>query len=1045
MNEQNAVTEFDKGNQLLQEGKLEDAIASYRHAIELNPANSPFHQQLGEALAKLGRWDEAVTAFRCAIKLNPDFSWSHHYLGDALAQQQKWEQAADAFRKGIQLNPKHFGTYVGLGNALAKLGQLDDAIAAYRRASELNPDADWIYHALANVLQQRTQSDLAESIASYRHIIELNPDSLESYHNFLQVQPDNWEVWLKLAQASVKQEQIDDAIAAYRRTITLNPICGEAYHELAETLVSQEQWDEAIASYIEVVKLSPEIFDYCHRLGELLAKVNQPQHWEKVINTYEDIIRDHPLLSNIYHFLGDICRHTQQWEKAKNAYCKALELSPERDVLHHYLADMLNRHATKKIWEEAVSFYCNAIALHPQVAWFHYHLGAALARLSRLDEAVESYKKAIKMNVAPNSFWPDYLLGNALLELGNVDDAIKSYQKALESEPTKDLYQAIEQLLLQNNRLEEAVKWYHNILNFDQNWTGIHSGLHKRFIKDYYNLGIQKAKKGNIEEAVDYFNAAEKCPTDGEIYEQIWQGLNELGPLNETNPYYPSEFKWQQPYNYFCQESKNKYKVILSFELNDADKGFLENSGLSIDYLQLMALDDVDKEKIFIQSFKDLLDVNSLFDEEIPCHFTGKGRFFQQSAVETGYIYSLCPVTGQILRTNQSFPLQCGTFLTRTAYRFVGQEVFYLIASSWVGDIEYIYLPRIELIFILGYGFDNDGRYLINELKAKMISCWKNVRKYINSNQREIAVITAFFANFGHQIWNEFSGITTFLEKGTIHKIDKFVVGEYEHFNIADIFPGVSQDQIVRLESDKFMHLGIDILFKTTMENSYFVIRLSQTYIKEKLAHLMYKGGLKRSCQQVLQEVEEARQYFPILCVQIRSHYRSWLSQVEGTANIIKAIHADFPNLAVVFDGWSIGEIPNARSWRGIEEDRIIIEKIMKLLPANIQTYSASGRTTWETVVWANNVDIFMAPIGAGGIYLVGLTRKRGVMYSNRATLKKHSPEYEKLRENVMLPIFVPIDCIYDDFDTIDSNFDLDWQVIYQELIKILKNLKPER
>ena len=969
MNEQKAETEFDKANQLLQEGKLEDAIASYCHAIELNPANSWFHQQLGEALAKLGRWDEAVTAFRCAIELNPEFSWSYHHLGDALAQQHKWEQAVDALSKAIELNPEHFGTYCGLGQSLEKLGLLNEAIAAYRRASELNPDADGIHHALANALQQRTQSDLAEAIASYRHIIELDPERLESYYNFLQVQPDNGEVWLQLAQALVKQEQIEEAIAAYRRAVALNPSSGEAYHQLGGALARHEQWEDAIGYYRRAIELNPKSVEVLHDL----------------------------------------------WAALK----------------------------TQIQWEQAVEIYSHILEVIPDLGFAHYYLGAALACLCRWEEAVTSYKRAIEMNVASNSFWPYYLLGNALFELGNVDDAIKSYQQALECEPTKKFYQTIEQFLLQNNCLEEAVKWYHNILNINPKLVEVHSDLHNKFIANYYISGLQKAKEGRLQEAIVCFHAAENRPKDGEIYEQIWKGLNGLASLDETNPYYPSEVKYQEPYHYFCQESTNKYKVILSFALNDGDREFLENHGLSIDYIRLMALDDVDKEKVFIQSFNESIDVDSLFDEEINCKFTNKGRFFQQSIVETGYIYSLCPSTGQILRTNQSFPLQNGNFLTRTAYRFVGQEVFYLIASSWLGDIEYIYFPRTELIFVLSQAFDGKGQYLINELKAKMISCWKIVREYINSSHREIAVVTAFFANFGHQIWNEFTGITTFLEKGTIHKIDKFLVGEYEHFNIADIFPGVSEDRIVRLEIDKFQHLGIDMLFKKTMENSYFVVRLSQSYIKEKLAQLMYKGGLKRSCQQVLQEVEEARQHFPILCVQIRSHYRLWLSQVEGTANIIKAIHTDFPNLAVVFDGWSIGEIPNARSWKGIEEDRVIIEKIRELLPTNIQTYSASGRTTWETVVWANKVDLFMAPIGAGGMYLVGLARKRGVMYSNRKILSKHSRDYENIRENVILPIFVPTDCIYDDVDNIDSNFDLDWQVIYKELINILKDLKP--
>jgi tetratricopeptide (TPR) repeat protein len=1041
MNEQKAVTEFDKGNQLLQDGKLEDAIVAYSHAIELNPTNSWFHEQLGEALAKLERLDEAVTAFRCAIELKPDFAWSYHHLGDALVQQQKWEEATEAFRKGIELNPQHFGTYCGLGQSLEKLGLLDEAIAAYRRASQLNPDANWIHHALVNALQQRTQFDLAEAIASYRQIIELDPDNLQAYHNLLQIQPDNWEVWLQLAQAFVRQEQIEKAIASYRRVVALNPSSGEAYHELGGTLARQEQWEEAILSYLEAVKLAPETCAYCHHLVEILTKVNQQELWERAINIYEIIISQQPDLSHVYYFLGDACRHTQQWEKAKEAYCRTLEFIPQNDEVQHYLWQIFYQ---QNQWDAGVIFYRKAIILHPEIGWFHYYLGAALSRLSQFEEAVTSYQKAIQLNVAPKSFWPHYLLGTALLELGKIDEAIVVYQKSLDNEPTEQIYLMLEQLLLKNNRLEEAVKWYHKILELNPTWIGTHSDIHQSFLGKYHDLGIQKAEEGKIKNAIACFRAAEKRPSEGEIYEQIWKGLNALAPLDENNPYHVNEFHWHKPYTYFCHTSTSKYKVILSSDLTDADIEFIEKSGFSKAYLQLMALDDINREKIFIQSFNNSQDITNLFNDNTQCFLSGKTRSFQQSIVETGYVYSCCPATGQILRSNQSFPLQKANFLTRTAYRFVGQEVFYLIASSWLGGIEYIYFPKVELIWAISYGFDGTGTHLINELKSKMVSDWKKVKDYITRNEKEIAVVTAFFSNFGHQVWNEFSGIMNLWENGAINKIDKFLVGEFEHFNIADIFPGIDRDRIVRLASDKFLKSSnTDILFKQTIENNYFVVRLGQTFIKEKLANMMYQAAKIRSSQEVLQEVKEAQQYFPLLCVQIRSHYRSWISQIEGTANIIKAIHSDFPNLAVVFDGWSIPESfnsDNSRVGQGIEQDRVIIEKIRKLIPRNIPIYNASGRTTWETVVWANAIHTFMATIGAGATYLTWIANKKGVLYSSKYVVETIQNSYtEKCRENCVNYSFVSTDATLQcSSNPIDDDFEVDWRVIYSELVKII-------
>jgi tetratricopeptide (TPR) repeat protein len=85
-------------------------------------------------------------------------------LGDALDRQQQWEEAVAAFRKATELNADHFGSYCGLGQSLVKLGRLDEAIAAYR-----------------------------------------HPNDVQAYRNLLNIQPDNFEIYLDLGNALAKQ------------------------------------------------------------------------------------------------------------------------------------------------------------------------------------------------------------------------------------------------------------------------------------------------------------------------------------------------------------------------------------------------------------------------------------------------------------------------------------------------------------------------------------------------------------------------------------------------------------------------------------------------------------------------------------------------------------------------------------------------------------------------------------------------------------------------------------------------------------------------
>ena len=63
-------------NQLLRQGKFEEAIDTYKKAIHQNPQFAWSHHCLGEALAKVGRLEEATAAFRQAVTINPQSALS---------------------------------------------------------------------------------------------------------------------------------------------------------------------------------------------------------------------------------------------------------------------------------------------------------------------------------------------------------------------------------------------------------------------------------------------------------------------------------------------------------------------------------------------------------------------------------------------------------------------------------------------------------------------------------------------------------------------------------------------------------------------------------------------------------------------------------------------------------------------------------------------------------------------------------------------------------------------------------------------------------
>lgn len=922
MNEQKAVTEFDKGNQLLEEGKLEDAIATYRHAIELNPTNSWFHQQLGEALAKLGRLDEAVTAFRYAIELKPDFSWSYHHLGDALAQQHKWEEAANAFGKGIELNPEHFGTYVGLGKSLAKLGQVDRAIAAYRRASDLNPDTDWIHDALANVLRQRTQSDLAEAITSYRHMIELNPDNLDSYHNFLQVQPDNWKVWLQLAQALVRGEQIEEAIASYHRAIELNPSSGEANHELGVALARQEQWEEAMAACLRAVELAPEFAEAYYLLGEVQAKLDRK--------------------------------------------------------------------------EEAISSY--------------RHAGELLAKQGKIDQAISAYEQVVQQQPSAADY---FNFGMLLLQQHQVEEGLSCYQKALGIQPEQaEDYSNLAILLIRQGLLNEVIGCYHQAFNRNPSYADA-----------YHRLSIILAEQGLIDEGVACFQEApQRQPTVGEVCEYIWKGLHQLGPLDETSLYCQTEIQWDATHRHFIHNSD--YTTINLYSLTDADSKKLESVGCLLPNLKLIEQDNLNLEEIYINSFKDSEGI-----QLAPLGFAN----FQQSILTTGYIYSVCPISGRILKSNQSLYLRSTTHFGYqiAIYRFFGSEIFYLILASCHPQIKLgIYLPKQELI-IKFRNYPVNLNVCLDDLKSKIVACWQEFKYYISTeNPKELVALSGFIYNAGHYFWNDMSGLQDLCDIGKYNQLNKVAVADNSFIDINDYFPELTANNINKtIISTEDNHQNS--LFQMILKNNWMAFNITSPCIQERLANRLHDYARLKCNQSFLSKVEESKKHFPLLWITLRSHSRVWLSEVEGITNIINELYKDYPNLGIIFDGH-----PREKS---------NVAQILSNIDSNINTYNAVECLIHETLVWVHAIDLFIAPIGAGSIF-TSIANKTGVFHSNTGWFAE-GPICLTPRENNVLAINILKKDIIDadESSCFGRNYDCEWQVIYDEVINIVNKLKQKR
>lgn len=223
-------------------GKLEDAIASYRKALELDPAQWEACNNLGVILAARNQVDEALALYRKALEHDPGNAFAHNNLGLALARKGDLEGALKEFRTAAEAG--HAEAVCNLGNALLSLRRVDEALAQYRKALEKDPKSVMAHNNLALVLEER--GDWAGAAKHLRALVEIAPRDfvvMDRLAWILATAPEagarNGEEALMLARRVVYNVQPEKA--SYRDTL------GAAYAEVGNFESAAAQAQAAIA------------------------------------------------------------------------------------------------------------------------------------------------------------------------------------------------------------------------------------------------------------------------------------------------------------------------------------------------------------------------------------------------------------------------------------------------------------------------------------------------------------------------------------------------------------------------------------------------------------------------------------------------------------------------------------------------------------------------------------------------------------------------------------------------------------------------------
>jgi tetratricopeptide (TPR) repeat protein len=108
-------------------GRLEDAIAEYRRALELDPLSLIINRGVGQAFYYARQYDQAIGQLQKTLELDPYFPGTHTFMSVAYLQKSMYTEGIAEAEKNLAIFPDGAYALAGLGYAYAVAGRRTEA------------------------------------------------------------------------------------------------------------------------------------------------------------------------------------------------------------------------------------------------------------------------------------------------------------------------------------------------------------------------------------------------------------------------------------------------------------------------------------------------------------------------------------------------------------------------------------------------------------------------------------------------------------------------------------------------------------------------------------------------------------------------------------------------------------------------------------------------------------------------------------------------------------------------------------------------------
>ncbi|MCA1917141.1 tetratricopeptide repeat protein [Methanospirillum hungatei] len=154
--------------------KYQDAVASYKKALELNSTDALAWAGYGAALYGTGSYEDARDACQQSLSLRPDLPSAHYWEGKSLYMLGDETGALSSLNQTVSIDPGFIEAYLAISDLYARSGKGDDALVVISTGLDRNPSSFLLWKEKGRLLEDLNRR--SEAHYAYEQALSLNPD-----------------------------------------------------------------------------------------------------------------------------------------------------------------------------------------------------------------------------------------------------------------------------------------------------------------------------------------------------------------------------------------------------------------------------------------------------------------------------------------------------------------------------------------------------------------------------------------------------------------------------------------------------------------------------------------------------------------------------------------------------------------------------------------------------------------------------------------------------------------------------------------------------